>query len=106
MRGLICSLGMKKIKLEIIRGKMAVVRIISAKGPVTNRYHRLSPVAEWFLKPRQCYSTRCAAGHPEISEWDSAAYLIRNYLGVLLVPSVLKSNFQILGHPRGPHSHI
>lgn len=83
---------------------MAAVRIISAMGPVTDRYHRLSPVA--FLKPRQCCSTRCAAGHPEISEWDSAAYLIRNYLGVLLVPSVLKSNFQLLGHPRGPHSCI
>jgi len=83
---------------------MVAGRIISAMRPVTGRYHRLSPMA--FLKPRQCCSVSSAADHPEISEWDAAAYLPRNYLQVLLVSGVLKSSLQILRHPGGPQSQI
>lgn len=37
----------------------------------------------------------------KISGWDSAAYLTRKYLVVLLISSDSISNSQSFGHPRG-----
>lgn len=87
MIGLISLLGVKRIKLEVMgrygfQGELFPLWDLLPTGSTDS--------VPWiFVEPRQCSFTRCAAGQPEASGWNSAAYCIRNCVVLLLVSLVL-----------------